>query len=270
VNASPAGTAADERSADLALALAMADIADEIALRHFRATDLVIETKPDLTPVTEADRGVERALRDVLSAQRPGDSVLGEEYGTAGDAHRRWVLDPIDGTKNYVRGVPVWACLIALMEGQEVTVGVVSAPALSRRWWAARGNGAFVTDPTSPEPRALRVSGVSRLGDASFSFSDAHGWSERGAGGALDSLLHHTWRQRAYGDFWSHMMVAEGLVDVSAEPYLETYDMAALVPIITEAGGRITGFDGGDALVSGSALATNGFLHDQVLALAKG
>jgi histidinol-phosphatase len=257
------------RAADLQFALSLADLADELALRHFRAVDLVIETKPDLTPVTEADRGVERAMRAQIAEHRPADSVLGEEYGSQGDSRRRWILDPIDGTKNYVRGVPVWACLIALVEDDEITIGVVSAPALSRRWWAAKGGGAFVVDPTSDGPRRIRVSGVTQLSDASFSFSDHVGWTERGADRALDTLLNDTWRHRAYGDFWSHMMVAEGLVDVAGEPQLESYDMAALVPIVEEAGGRITAFDGRSALAGGSALSTNGLLHDEVLALMR-
>jgi histidinol-phosphatase len=255
------------RAADLEFAQSLADIADRLSLQHFRAADLVIETKPDLTPVTEADRGVERALREQIAIHRPDDSVLGEEYGSQGDSPRRWILDPIDGTKNYVRGVPVWACLIALMEDDEITVGVVSAPALSRRWWAARGSGAFVTDPTSSGPRRIKVSGVASLTDASFSYSDDVGWVERGAARALDALLHRTWRHRGYGDFWSHMMVAEGQVDVAGEPYLESYDMAALVPIVEEAGGRMTAFDGRSALEGGSALTSNGLLHAEVLAL---
>jgi len=254
-------------TADLDIALALADIADEISLARFRATDLVVETKPDLTPVSEADRGVEQTLRARLADLRPDDGILGEEFGTEGGSQRRWVIDPIDGTKNYVRGVPVWATLIGLMEGDDVVLGVVSAPALGRRWWAARGAGAWATDPASPGPRRLQVSGVKDLADASFSYSDAVGWSERGAADGLDQLLMGTWRQRAYGDFWSHMMVAEGVVDVAAEPQLETYDMAALIPIVEEAGGRMTAYDGSPALGGGSALTTNGLLHDTVLEL---
>ena len=261
------GTLSPDRAADLQFALSLADVADRLSLLHFRASDLVVETKPDLTPVTEADRGVERALREQLAVHRPEDSILGEEYGAQGDARRRWILDPIDGTKNYVRGVPVWACLIALVEDGEITVGVVSAPALSRRWWAAKGGGAFVSDPTSPQPRRIHVSRVAALADASFSYSDDVGWARRGAARALDHLLHRTWRQRAYGDFWSHMMVAEGQVDVAGEPELESYDMAALVPIVEEAGGRMTAFDGRSSLEGGSALSSNGILHDEVLAL---
>jgi histidinol-phosphatase len=252
---------------DLSFALELADLADGLAMASFRAVDLVVETKPDLSPVSEADRAVERAIREQLAARRPADAVLGEEYGEQGTARRRWVIDPIDGTKNYVRGVPVWATLIALLDGDDIVVGVVSAPALARRWWAARGTGAYVTDPGTAEPRRLRVSAVSSLADASFSYSDAIGWSERGAAAGLRTLLDDTWRQRAYGDFWSHMMVAEGVVDIAAEPQLESYDMAALVPIVEEAGGRLTSYTGGSAIAGGSALSSNGVLHDELVRL---
>lgn len=252
---------------DLALALSLADIADDLALGSFRAVDLVVETKPDLTPVSEADKAVERAIRAGLAEHRPEDGILGEEYGEEGSSRRRWIIDPIDGTKNYVRGVPVWATLIALLVDDDIVVGVVSAPALARRWWAARGMGAFATDPAGRQPRRLQVSAVSSLADASFSYSDAIGWAERGAGDGLATLLTGTWRQRAYGDFWSHMMVAEGVVDVAAEPQLESYDMAALVPIVEEAGGRLTAYDGGSAIGGRSALATNGVLHEELVRL---
>ena len=254
-------------AADLALAIALADEADRISLSRFRAVDLVVDTKPDLTPVSEADRAVEQALRAELGRQRPADGILGEEYGEEGDGRRRWVLDPIDGTKNYVRGVPVWATLIALLIDGDVVLGVASAPALGRRWWATRGAGAYATDPVAASPRRLQVSAVARMPDASFSYSDAAGWAERGARAGLDTLLQDTWRQRAYGDFWSHLMVAEGVVDLAAEPQLETYDVAALVPIVEEAGGRLTAFDGGPAIAGGSAVSTNGVLHDEVLRL---
>ncbi|MCX6433743.1 MAG: histidinol-phosphatase [Actinobacteria bacterium] len=259
----------DPLTADLDFALALADIADDLSMASFRSVDLVVETKPDLSPVSDADRAVEQAIRDEIARQRPDDSVLGEEYGEAGDARRRWIIDPIDGTKNYVRGVPVWATLIALLVDDDIVVGVVSAPALARRWWAATGHGAFVTDPGSNGPRRLQVSAVASLADASFSFSDAIGWAERGAGQGLTALLEGTWRQRAYGDFWSHMMVAEGVVDIAAEPQLESYDMAALVPIVEEAGGRLTAYDGGSAIRGGSALSTNGALHPELLDLLR-
>jgi histidinol-phosphatase len=252
---------------DLALAHRMADIADQLSMSRFRAADLVVDTKPDLTPVSEADRAVERALRDLIAAERPGDSVLGEEFGNDGAAVRQWILDPIDGTKNYVRGVPVWATLIALLHEGDVTVGVVSAPALARRWWASRGSGAFVREPGSDAARRLQVSRVAALSDASLSISDHSGWAERGSANGLNSLLDGTWRQRGYGDFWSHMLVAEGSVDIAAEPRLETYDMAALIPVVREAGGRVTSYSGGPALTGGCAVTTNGLLHEQVLAL---
>ncbi len=256
-------------AADLDLALSLADEADRIAMSRFGAADLVVESKPDLTPVSEADRAVEQAIRERIARERPDDGILGEEYGASGSTARRWIIDPIDGTKNYVRGVPVWATLIALLADDEVVVGVVSAPALGRRWWAARGLGAHVIDPASAEPRRLSVSAVRTLADASFSYSDAIGWRERGAQRGLDELLAGTWRQRAYGDFWSHMLVAEGVVDIAAEPQLESYDMAALVPIVEEAGGRMTAYDGGTALGGGSAVTTNGWLHAEVLALLR-
>ena len=250
----------------LALALELADDADRLSMARFGASDLIVESKPDLTPVSDVDRAVEQALRGRLQSTRPADGILGEEYGQQGSTDRQWIIDPIDGTKNYVRGVPVWATLIALRDAGAITVGVVSAPALGRRWWAERGSGAYATSPGSPEPRRLSVSAVRSLADASFSFSDAIGWSTRTRSG-LQALLDSTWRQRAYGDFWSHMMVAEGVVDIAAEPVLETYDMAALVPVVEEAGGRMTAYDGGSPLGGGSALTTNGHLHDDVLAL---
>ncbi len=252
---------------DLDLALQLADAADAIAMAGFRSATLVVETKPDLTPVSESDRAAEQAMRALLAEHRPHDSVLGEEFGAVGDAPRRWILDPIDGTKNYVRGVPVWAALVALLDGDDVTVGVVSAPALGRRWWAARGQGAWLSEPGFAEPRRLHVSGVERLTDASFSYSDQVGWQSRGAGPGLAALNDLTWRQRAYGDFWSHMLVAEGAVDVAAEPELQSYDLAALLPIVEEAGGRVTAYDGGSPMLGGSLVSTNGRLHDEVLDL---
>jgi len=251
-------------AADLALALDLAEAADAVTLARYRALDLVVDTKPDLTPVSDADRAAEVLLRERLADRRPADAVVGEELGATGQAARRWILDPIDGTKNFVRGVPVWATLIALVVDEEVTVGVVSAPALGRRWWAARGHGAWVGGALE-QPRRLEVSRVATLGDASLSVSDRSGWP---AGpGALDELTAACWRSRAYGDFWSHMLVAEGAVDVAAEPQLAAWDIAALVPVVEEAGGRITGIDGGPALTAGAgALTTNGRLHDAVLA----
>lgn len=243
---------------DLALALLAADAADAIAMDRFQAGDLIVETKPDMTPVSDADRAVETSIRAILELHRPDDAIHGEEYGSS-DGHRQWIIDPIDGTKNYVRGVPVWATLIALRVGEALTVGVVSAPALGRRWWAATGAGAWVRDPLGE--RAITVSGVSALADASLSVSDAVGWPP----GRFDDLGARTWRSRGFGDFWSHLLVAEGAVDIAVEPQLQTYDMAALIPIVTEAGGQITGWHGGDPLDEGSAVTTNGHLHNQVV-----
>jgi histidinol-phosphatase len=255
---------------DLSLALALADAADGIALSRFGALDLRVETKPDATPVSDADRAVEQAIRGILEQRRPGDSVLGEEYGTSGAGPRRWVVDPIDGTKNYVRGVPVWATLIALMEGDEVYVGVVSAPSLGRRWWASRGQGAWLS-VFGAEPRHLHVSGVAELADASVSYSSLHGWEA--APGGRDGILaldRAVWRIRGYGDFWQHMMVAEGTVDAATEPEVSLWDLAALAVIVEEAGGTFTDLRGTRGPAGGSALASNTVLHETVLRTLSG
>ena len=255
---------------DLSLALELADAADAISRTRFQANDLRVETKPDLTPVTDADRAVEESIRTLLSRHRPDDAIHGEEFGTF-DGERQWIIDPIDGTKNFVRGVPVWATLIALRERDTITTGVVSAPALGRRWWAALGRGASCTAPTDSKARhPLQVSGVADLADASLSYSDAIGWRPDG----LSRLTASTWRQRAFGDFWSHLMVAEGAVDIAGEPALKIHDVAALVPIVHEAGGRITTFDGeplpwNDPTAEFSALTTNGLLHNCVVDLLR-
>ena len=250
-------------SDDLALARRLAELADAISLERFTAGDLVVETKPDLTPVSDADRAVEHRLRAELAAVRPDDAVSGEEFGSAGSGSRRWVIDPIDGTKNYVRGVPVWATLIALLEGDEAVVGVVSAPALGRRWWGSTGAGAWAT-AFGDAPRRLAVSKVTDLGDASLSYSSLGGWRERGTD--LEAFAAGLWRSRGYGDFWSYMLLAEGAVDLAAEPELSLWDMAALVPVVTEAGGRFTAIDGSPWVHGDSAAASNGLLHGELLA----
>jgi histidinol-phosphatase len=252
-------------AADLALALELADAADAITTARFGAADLVVDSKPDLTPVSDADRGVEEAIRARLAAERPADAISGEEFGSGGDGPRRWVIDPIDGTKNFVRNVPVWATLIALLEEDEPVVGVVSAPALNRRWWASSGAGAWSRFGTS-EARPLVVSQVSRLEDASLSYASLGGWADLGLRDAFVALTERVWRSRAYGDFWSYMLLAEGAVDLAAEPELSLWDMAALAPIVTEAGGRFTGLDGVDGVHGGNAAASNGRLHDALLA----
>ncbi len=233
-------------------------------MSRFKALDLRIETKPDLTPVTDADKSAEEAIRGQLSRSRPRDAVLGEEFGSSGHGSRRWIIDPIDGTKNFVRGVPVWATLIALVDEGEPVVGVVSAPALGKRWWAAKGAGAYTGRSLAAATR-LKVSNVSNLEDASLSYSSLGGWKERGNLDEFLGLTEEVWRTRAYGDFWSYCLVAEGAVDIACEPELNLYDMAALVPIVTEAGGRFTSLEGEDGPFGGNALATNSILHSEVL-----
>ena len=223
-------------------------------------------TKPDLTPVTDADQSVEEGIRRTLSRARPRDAVLGEETGSTGHSQRRWVVDPIDGTKNFVRGVPVWATLISLMVDDEVVVGVVSAPMLNRRWWAMKDGGAWTGKSLL---RATRLPGLRRLAASRTPRCPtprSRGWDERGRLDDFLSLSRRCWRTRAYGDFWSYMLLAEGAVDIAAEPELELYDMAALDVIVREAGGVFTSLDGEPGPTGGNALATNGKLHDQALA----
>ncbi len=250
---------------DLRLAHVLADDADALTTARFKALDLHVMTKPDLTPVTDADQAVEDGIRRTLSRARSRDAVLGEESGSAGSGQRRWVVDPIDGTKNFVRGVPVWATLIALMVEDEVVVGVVSAPQLNRRWWAMKDGGAW-TGTSLLRATQIQVSDVSRIEDASLSYASLGGWEERGRLDDFLALSRRCWRTRAYGDFWSYMLVAEGSVDLAAEPELELYDMAALDIIVREAGGIFTSLDGEPGPLGGNALASNGKLHDQALA----
>jgi histidinol-phosphatase len=249
---------------DLRLAHVLADDADSLSVDRFQALDLKVDTKPDLTPVTDADRAVEEGIRRTLSRARPRDAVLGEEGGSTGSSSRRWVVDPIDGTKNFVRGVPVWATLIGLMVGDEVVAGVVSAPALSRRWWAAKGSGAF-TGRSLLQGVGCRSSAVEEVEDASLSYSSIGGWVDSGRGQQFVDLMRDCWRTRAYGDFWSYMLVAEGAVDLAAEPELALHDMAAVSIIVTEAGGRFTNLDGVPGPHGPGAVATNGKLHEEVL-----
>ena len=265
---------AGDYAEDLALALDIVDAVDAVTSAGAQGV-FEIEMKPDDTPVTAVDRAAERLVRDRLAEARPDDAVVGEEYGITGAAVRRWVVDPIDGTKNFVRRVPVWGTLLGLIDKDEdgkdqCVVGVVSAPALGRRWYAAAGAGAWsVTQvhgfPTAP--RALSVSRVSELSQASLSYSDLVYWDRVGRTEGILALQRAVTRTRGYGDFWSYMMVAEGMVDIATEPTLAIYDMTALVAIVTEAGGRFTGLDGVDGPFSESALATNGLLHERALSL---
>ena len=250
---------------DLRLAHVIADMVDKLTTSRYLAADLRVDTKTDLTPVSDADKAAEELVRTQLRRTRPRDAVVGEEFEPTGHGSRQWVVDPIDGTKNFVRGVPVWATLIALLDERRPVLGVVSAPALNRRWWAATGTGAW-TGRSLSAARRLAVSSVASLGDASLSYSSLGGWEAVGRREQFLDLERRVWRSRAYGDFWSYMLLAEGGVDIAAEPQLEVHDMAAVVPIVLEAGGRFTDLDGTEGPFGGSAVATNGELHDEVLA----
>jgi histidinol-phosphatase len=265
---SPAGGSAAD-PADLALALELCDLADRLTTAAFRRRDLVVETKPDLTPVSEADRAVEEAVRAELAKLRPGDAVLGEEFGSSGDGPRRWIIDPIDGTKNFVRNIPVWATLLALQIGDHLSVGVVSAPALGRRWWAGRGLGAFADTPGGAGV-PISVSHVAEIGDAQMSYASAQGWDKRDALDQIIDLSRRCWRTRGFGDFWSHMLVAEGACDIGLDPEVSLWDLAPLQVIVEEAGGRFTDLDGVARPDGGSAVSTNGLLHDETLRILAG
>ena len=271
-------------SDDLALALHLADLADAVTLPRFGAADLDVESKPDLTPVSDADLACERELRALLADERPSDDVVGEEFG--GDAvfeGRQWVIDPIDGTKNFVRGVPVWATLIALLVDGVPVAGVVSAPALGRRWWASKGAGAWKSvavgtpattehpaeNPGGAAPQRITVSRVGDIADSSVAISSLTGWRDRGLRDQLIALTDDAWRLRGYGDFFSYCLVAEGAVDVAAEPEVSLWDLAPLAVLIDEAGGRFTSLAGEDGPHGGDAVATNGLLHDAVLGYLK-
>ncbi|HEV2088719.1 MAG TPA: histidinol-phosphatase [Cryptosporangiaceae bacterium] len=252
-------------SDDVAFAHVLADTADRITTARFRAHDLSVSEKPDMSPVTDADVAVEEALRGTLARARPRDGILGEELGTVvGSGSRQWVIDPIDGTKNFVRGVPVWATLIGLLDGDVPVAGLVSAPALGRRWWAAQGSGAYAGRHLAGAT-PIAVSGVTSLADASVSYSSLAGWEERGLLPGLLDLVKTSWRSRAYGDFYSYVLLAEGAVDVALEPEVSLWDLAALAAIVTEAGGAFTDLAGQPGPAGGSAVATNGRLHAAVL-----
>ncbi|MBO0747611.1 MAG: histidinol phosphatase [Acidimicrobiaceae bacterium] len=285
--------------ADLDLALYLADAADRVTLAAFRRPDLAVETKPDLTPVTDADRAAEHTIREALDVRNPDDAVVGEEFGTTGAGDRRWIVDPIDGTKNFVRGIPVWATLIALEDAGQLTVGVVSAPALGRRWWAGKGLGAFACDIPSriagaPGPvggvavagggerspsqgpatkrrgTPISVSRVATLADAQLSGASLDGWDERGLTTRVVDLALRCWRDRSFGDFWSHMLVAEGACDIGLDPVASLWDLAALQVIVEEAGGRFTDLDGHPRADGGSGISSNGLLHRHTLDVLAG
>jgi histidinol-phosphatase len=242
-------------SGDLAFAQALADVADEITAARFRASDLRVDTKPDLTPVSEADRAAEEAIRAQVAASGRGEGVLGEEFGDDG-GDVKWIVDPIDGTTNYVRGVPVWATLLALEREGDVVLGLVSAPALRRRWWAVRGEGAFA------DGERCRVSSVARLEDSAVSTTSARrmpvGWR---------TVVERAWSNRGLGDFWQHCLVAEGALDVACDSVMNVWDYAPVQIVVEEAGGRCTTYDGGTPSPGTSFVATNGLLHDEVVSL---
>lgn len=249
--------------ADLDLALQLADIADAVSLERFRALDLKVETKPDDSPVTDADRATEKAIKTALAKARPNDAIIGEEFGSSGSGSRTWIIDPIDGTANYMRGVPIWGSLIALAVDGKPVVGVVSAPALGRRWWAAEGHGTQTRD-IDGSTRKIAVSNIGDLEHASISYNNLRLWDQSGKLPQLVELSRKLWRTRAYGDFYSYMLLAEGTLEIVAEHGLQLYDIAALVPIVEEAGGRFSDLAGELTQQSSSVLATNGKLHETV------
>jgi histidinol-phosphatase len=253
-------------TSDLELALELANIADEIALERFQALDLKVETKPDRSPVTDADRAVEKALKGILAERRPDDALIGEEFGNSGSASRTWIIDPIDGTANFTRGVPIWATLIALAIDGKPVLSVVSAPAMGRRWWAAPRTdeptgGAFTSD-IDGSVRHIHVSGISDLEHASLSYNNLQLWDQAGLIDPLVEFSRKIWRTRAYGDFYSYMLLAEGALEIVTEHDLKIYDIAALVPIVEQAGGKFSALSGPLTPESSSVLATNGKLHE--------
>jgi histidinol-phosphatase len=263
-------------TSELDFAQSLADLADGLSLARFRALDLRVETKPDLSPVTEADRAIEHALRERIARERPGDAILGEEEGASGESRRRWIIDPIDGTRNYSRGIPIFATLIALEQDGELVLGFVSAPALGARWWAERGEGAYRNDA------AIRVSGVKELEDATMSIGFGHRMRVSNVSRPEDAIVSfelsegierltplavRAWHARSFGDFWQHVLVAEGCVDVAVDPAVKIWDCAAIQVIVEEAGGTFSDFAGTPRPDGGSGISTNGLLHPDVLSL---
>jgi histidinol-phosphatase len=260
-------------AADLDLALRMADLADEVTIRRFRAADLRVSTKPDRSPVTDADTATEDLLRGELATARPADAVLGEERGgpsePAAQGQRAWVIDPIDGTKNFSRGMPVWATLIALTEAGRPVVGVVSAPALARRWWGSAGGGSWTRDSARATPRRIAVSRVGKLADAYLSTTDLGSFLAAGTAEGYLELTRRCWTSRAFGDFWQHVLVAEGVLDLAVDPEVSAWDVAAIQVLVEEAGGRFTDLAGRRRHDLGSGMSSNGLLHEAALGVLR-
>jgi histidinol-phosphatase len=250
-------------NSDLQLALALADAADAITMRHYQSASLAVRTKIDMTPVSEADEAVERMVRERVAAERPADGVVGEEFGTSGSTTRRWIIDPIDGTKNYVRGIPVFGTLIGLEENGRIVAGVVSAPAMGRRWWASAGEGAFCN--TFGVTRPIHASRIDTLEASHICYGSVSDFDQHGGAVRFLSLARHCDRSRGFGDFWAHMLVAEGAVEIAVEPSVAIWDMAPIQIIVEEAGGRFTDLRGEARIDGGSAVSTNGLVHDDVL-----
>jgi histidinol-phosphatase len=248
---------------DLTFALALADAADVITMQHFQSTTLAVRTKIDMTPVSEADEAVERMIRARVEQERPGDGIVGEEFGTSGATSRRWIIDPIDGTKNYVRGIPVFATLIGLEENGRVVAGVVSSPAMQRRWWASAGEGAFCS--ALGNTRKMQVSRIDAIDEAHLAYDAINDFDQHGGAVRFLSLMRRCTRSRGFGDFWAHMLVAEGAVEIAVEPAVAIWDMAPVQLIVEEAGGRFSDLRGQPRIDGGSAVSTNGVLHDDVL-----
>lgn len=250
---------------ELQFELELCDDIDKFSLSSFEKREFSVMTKADMTPVTEIDQETEKRIREAIESVFPTDGIEGEEFGCdASDGNRNWVVDPIDGTKNYLRGVPIWGTLIALCVDDQPVMGVISAPSLSRRWWASLGTGSYVND------KKIRVSKIDDLKGAEASFGNLTQFEAGGYPNALDALSKDIARTRAIGDFWSHTLVAEGALECGMDPVCAPWDIAPIKIIIEEAGGKFTSFEGEDTIRGGSGLSSNGVLHDQLCALMKG
>ena len=259
----------DQRHGEwLAFALTCADAADTLALEHFRR-DLVIETKPDRTFVTQADTAIERLIRGRIGAAYPDHGLVGEEYGTEdGSGTVRWYIDPIDGTHNFMRGVPLFGTLLAVEADGDVVVGVMSAPALGERWYATRGGGSWAVGalgPAAGTPRRIGVSKVRAIADSQVLYASPLDIEASGEAPGFDALIRSAWRDRGFGDFWGYALVAEGAAEAMIEVGPNSWDLAAPSIVVEEAGGRMTDIHGVRSIHNGSALATNGLLHDRVI-----